>query len=327
MTRTVFVTGGAGYVGSHGCKAFAKAGWKVVVFDNLSRGWREFVRWGDLIEGDLRDRAGVEAALKAVKPDAVVHYAALAYVNESVTDPALYYDVNVGGTISLLDGMRAAGVDKLLFSSTCATYGVPASSPIDETFPQAPINPYGWTKLMIERALADYSAAYPLRYVALRYFNAAGADPDGEVGERHDPEPHVIPLAIKAARSGETPFRIFGSDFDTRDGTCVRDYIHVTDLADAHARALDYLLNGGQSDVFNLGTGNGTTVTEIADAVDRRSNRPLRRIKADRRAGDPPALVAAAAKAERVLGWRPTHSSIEEIIDTAWRWHEKEAGL
>jgi UDP-arabinose 4-epimerase len=324
LTKTVIVTGGAGYVGSHACKAFAQAGWTVVVYDNLSRGHRDFVRWGDLVEGDIRDRAKVEETLRTLKPDAVAHFAALAYVNESVNDPAMYYDTNVMGTISLLDGMRAAGVDKLLFSSTCATYGVPATTPIDETFPQFPINPYGWTKLMIERALIDYSAAYDLRYVALRYFNAAGADPDGEVGERHDPEPHVIPLAIEAARKGDKPFNILGTDFDTRDGTCVRDYIHVTDLGDAHARALDYLMKGGASDIFNLGTGNGTTVKEIADAVERRSNRPLTRILAGRRAGDPPALVADAAKAETILGWKPTHSSISEIIDTAWRWHDKE---
>lgn len=324
MRRKVFVTGGAGYVGSHACKAFAGAGWEVVVFDNLSRGWRDFVRWGDLIEGDLRDRAGVEAALRAVRPDAVAHFAALAYVNESVTDPARYYDVNVTGTINLLDGMRAAKVDKMLFSSTCATYGVPATTPIDETFPQSPINPYGWTKLMIERALADYSAAYDLRYVALRYFNAAGADPDGEIGERHDPEPHVIPLAIEAARTGGAPFRILGSDFETRDGTCVRDYIHVTDLADAHARALGYLIAGGKSDVFNLGTGVGTTVAEIADAVEKRSGKPMVRVRADRRAGDPPELVAFAAKAQQVLGWVPRHSDIAEIVDTAWRWRDKD---
>jgi UDP-arabinose 4-epimerase len=325
MLRTVFVTGGAGYVGSHACKAFAQAGWKVVVYDNLSRGHRDFVRWGELIEGDIRDRVKVHASLKAVQPDAVAHFAALAYVNESVNDPALYYDVNVGGTISLLDGMRAAGVDKLLFSSTCATYGTPARTPIDETFPQSPINPYGWTKLMIERALADYSAAYPLTYVALRYFNAAGADADGEIGERHDPETHVIPLAIEAARAGAAPFRILGTDFDTRDGTCVRDYIHVADLAEAHARALDYLMAGGASDIFNLGTGNGTTVAEIADAVEARSGKPLNRVLADRRAGDPPALVASAAKAERILGWKPQHSDIDHIIDTAWRWHDKTA--
>lgn len=324
MKRTVLVTGGAGYVGSHCCKAFAQAGWEVVVYDNLSRGWRDLVKWGPLIEGDIRDQAAVEAALREVKPDAVAHFAAFAYVGESVTDPDMYYDNNFGGAVSVLDAMRACGVDKFIFSSTCATYGVPQYVPIDEKHPQWPINPYGWSKFMVERALADYSAAYDLRYVALRYFNAAGADADGETGERHQPETHAIPLAIEAAQKGDTPFRIFGDDFETRDGTGLRDYIHVADLADAHCRALDYLMAGGASDVFNLGTGVGTTVAEIADAVERQSGRPLQRIVQGRRAGDPPALLAAPEKAARVLGWSAKASSIDNIISTAWRWHEHE---
>jgi UDP-arabinose 4-epimerase len=323
MTQTVFVTGGAGYVGSHCCRAFAEAGWRVVVYDNLSRGWREFVRWGPLIVGDILDSKSLAAALDEAKPDIVAHFAALAYVGESVSEPDRYYATNVGGTMRLLDEMRGASVDKILFSSSCATYGIPQQVPIDEDHPQAPINPYGWTKLMAEKMLADYGAAYGLRSVALRYFNAAGADARGEIGERHEPETHVIPLAIESAQAGRETFSIFGGDFDTRDGTAVRDYVHVTDLADAHCRALAYLQAGGGSDAINIGTGTGTTVAEIADAVERRAGRPLSRRVEPRRVGDPPALVAAAGKASRVLGWSPAHSSIENIVDTAWRWHER----
>lgn len=324
MSGTVLVTGGAGYVGSHCCRAFAEAGWKVAVFDNLSRGWEDFVRWGSLIVGDLLDPPAIEGALEAVRPDAVAHFAAYAYVGESVADPGLYYRNNVTGTLNLLDAMRVAGVGRLVFSSTCATYGVPQRIPIDEDHPQAPINPYGRSKLMVERVLADHEAAHGLNYVALRYFNAAGADPSGELGERHEPETHVIPLAIAAAMRGDDSFRIFGDDFDTRDGTAVRDYIHVADLADAHLKALAWLGDGGRSDVFNLGTGVGTTVAEIAAAVERRSGRPLNRTVVGRRDGDPPALVAAAEKARRVLGWAPVQSDIDTIVQTAWRWHERD---
>jgi len=327
MSKTVLVTGGAGYVGSHCCRAFAEAGWRVVVFDNLSRGWREFVRWGDLIVGDLLDPASITAAMEQVRPDLVAHFAAFAYVGESVTDPAIYYANNVTGTLNLLNAMRAAGTDKILFSSTCATYGVPTQVPIDESHPQHPINPYGRSKLMVEQVLADYSAAYGISYVSLRYFNAAGADASGEIGERHEPETHLIPLAIAGAMNGDASLRIFGDDFDTRDGTAVRDYIHVADLADAHLKALAYLQSGGASDVFNLGTGVGTTVAEIAAAVERCSGRPLQRIVVGRREGDPPALVAAADKAREVLGWVPAHSDIDNIIRTAWRWHGQNAAM
>lgn len=321
---TLFVTGGAGYVGSHCCKAFAEAGWEVVVFDNLSRGHRELVRYGQLIEGDLLDRKALEAAIGQVKPDAVAHFAALAYVGESVENPALYYRNNTVGTLNLMDAMRGGGVDKLLFSSTCATYGVPTRVPIDETQPQSPINPYGWSKLFVEQMLADFSVAHPFRYVALRYFNAAGADASGEIGERHEPETHAIPLAIQGALRKDCVFTIFGDDFDTRDGTGLRDYVHVTDLADAHKRALDYLMKGGKSDVFNLGTGTGTTVAEIAAAVERVAGKPISRKVGPRRAGDPPALYASNAKAREVLGWEPKHSAIDNIIRTAWRWHAQQ---
>ena len=250
----------------------------------------------------------------------------IAYVGESVEQPGLYYRNNTLGTLNILDAMRKAGVGRILFSSTCATYGTPERTPIDEDHPQQPINPYGWSKLIVERMLADYGAAHDLRFIALRYFNAAGADVDGEIGERHEPETHVIPLAIHGALNDDYKFTIFGSDFDTRDGTAVRDYIHVADLADAHCRALDRLSGGGESDVFNLGTGVGTTVAEIAAAVERVAGKPLPRAIGPRRSGDPPALVASAEKAERVLGWRPQHSDIDTIIRSAWRWHAQKEG-
>jgi UDP-arabinose 4-epimerase len=324
MSKTVFVTGGAGYVGSHCCKAFALAGWQVVTYDNLSRGWRDFVKWGPLIEGDLLDTDGLKRAIQDVQPDAVAHFAALAYVGESVADPGGYYRVNSLGALNVMDAMREAGVGAMLFSSTCATYGVPVRTPLEETHPQAPINPYGWSKLFVEKMLGDYQVAHGLRSVALRYFNAAGADLDGEVGERHEPETHVIPLAIRGAMHDDFTFSIFGADFDTRDGTAIRDYIHVADLAQAHLRALEYLHAGGASEAINLGTGVGTTVLEIAAAVERAAGRPLARTIGPRRAGDPPALVAAADKAARLLGWRPQHSDIDTIIASAWAWHQRE---
>lgn len=320
----VFVTGGAGYVGSHCCKAFAQAGHEVVAFDNLSRGWRDFVRYGPLIEGDLLDTETLKAALARTRPDAVAHFAALAYVGESVADPAHYYRNNFVGTLNLLDAMRQTDVGSLLFSSTCATYGAPRYTPIDEGHPQNPINPYGHSKLMVEQALSDYAKAYGINAVALRYFNAAGADPDGELGERHEPETHAIPLAICSAMEAEGSFQIFGSDYDTRDGTAIRDYIHVSDLADAHGRALSYVLNIKGFAAFNLGTGIGVTVKEIADTVARISGRPMRCTNAPRRLGDPAALVAKAERAREVLGWSPRYSDIEHIVETAWRWHARD---
>ena len=326
MTNTVFVTGGAGYVGAHCCKAFAEVGWNVVTYDNLSRGWRDFVKWGPLIEGDILDEARLAEAMRDAKPDAVAHFAALTYVGESVEDPAKYYRQNSMGALAVLDAMRKADCDQIIFSSTAAIYGTPIKTPIDEEHPQNPINPYGWSKLFVEKILADYAAAYGMRYVALRYFNAAGADSDGDIGERHDPEHHVIPLAIRGAMTNDYTFKVFGRNFDTRDGTAIRDYVHVTDLAEAHLRALTYLLSGGASDAFNLGTGVGTTVLEIANAVERSSGRTLRRADAARRHGDPTALVATAEKAEMTLSWRPTRSGIDRIVGSAWRWHERELG-
>jgi UDP-arabinose 4-epimerase len=321
---TIFVTGGAGYIGSHCCKAFSQAGWDVVVYDNLKHGWRDMVKWGPLIEGDILDAERLNAAMAQVKPDAVAHFAALISVAQSVADPALHYRNNSLGAFNVLEAMRGAGTDKIIFSSTAATYGVPAIVPIPEDHPQQPINPYGWSKLMVERMLHDYAAAYGLKYAALRYFNAAGADIDGEIGERHEPETHVIPLAARGALRDDYEFTIFGDDFDTRDGTCVRDYVHVTDLGSAHQLALQHLMTGGESGAFNLGSGDGATVKEIADAIERASGKPLRRAIGPRRAGDPATLVAQSDKAKRVLGWTPNHSSIDEIVETAFAWHQKD---
>lgn len=318
--KTVLVTGGAGYIGSHCCKAFAEAGWSVVTYDNLSRGWRDAVKWGPLVGGDIADAGAVAAALRQYRPDVVAHFAAYAYVGESVEYPELYYRNNSFGTLVLIEEMLKAGVNRLIFSSTCASYGIPVRTPIDETHPQWPINPYGWSKFMIERMVEDFSRARGLNAVMLRYFNAAGCDPDGEIGERHEPETHVVPLAIEAAiRSGRT-FTINGTDFDTRDGTAVRDYIHVSDLAQAHVLGGEKLLRDEGVHVYNLGTGNGTTVKELVDAVGRISGQSLPVAYGPRRAGDPPALVAAAGKAEAELGWVPRHSSIDRIIDTALAW-------
>lgn len=324
MTKRILVTGGAGYVGSHACKAFAQAGWDVTVYDNLSRGWRDLVRWGDLIEADLQDVDALKTAFDTVQPHAVAHFAAFAYVGESMTDPGMYYQNNVVGTLNLLKAMNAAGCSSLLFSSSCATYGK-TDEPITEDTFQAPINPYGMTKLMGERMILDYAMAHGLKYMILRYFNASGCDADGETGERHDPEPHVIPLAIRGAMDGSFTFTINGNDFPTRDGTCVRDYIHVTDLAAAHQLAVDRLHAGGESDILNLGTGTGTSILELADAVKKRAGKDMPTIFGDRRPGDPPSLVASADKVKRVLGWKPKHSSIDNIVDTAWRWFEQEA--
>jgi UDP-arabinose 4-epimerase len=324
MSKTVLVTGGAGYVGSHSCKAFAEAGWNIVVYDNLSRGWRDFVQFGELFEGDLLDADRLDEAFEKFKPEAVVHFAAFAYVGESVDQPGLYYENNTLGTVRLLEAMAKAGTDKIIFSSTCATYGVPTEMPITESMRQAPINPYGMSKLFVEKVLDDYETAHRIRSVKLRYFNAAGASPDGEIGERHEPETHLIPLCIEGVLNDTFKLTIFGDDFETRDGTCIRDYIHVMDLADAHLKALDYLGGGGASDVFNLGTGTGTSVLEIVHAVERVTGKSVPREIGPRRPGDPPALVASAEKAARILGWKPVQSDVDSVIATAYEWHLKE---
>ncbi|MBR0797143.1 UDP-glucose 4-epimerase GalE [Bradyrhizobium jicamae] len=326
MMKTVLVTGGAGYVGSHCCKAFAQAGWNVVVLDNLSRGWRDAVRWGPLIECDIRDEPRLRAALQAHQPDLVAHFAARAYVGESVADPALYYANNTAGTLALLEAMRATGGRHLLFSSTCASYGIPRTLPLDEAHPQTPINPYGWSKMIIERMLEDYGRAYGLASVSLRYFNAAGCDPDGEIGERHEPETHAIPLLIEAARVPDRPFTVFGNDFPTPDGSAIRDYVHVNDLASAHVHAGEMIVDRGGTHVFNLGTGVGTSVLELIGAVKRAAGTDPVVQFGPRREGDPPVLVASYAKAERELGWRPQRSQIDFIIETALRWRDGRVG-
>lgn len=321
MTR-VLVVGGAGYIGSHACKALKVAGYEPVVYDNLVYGHRDAVKWGAFEQGDLLDGRRLDEVFQIYRPSCVMHFAAFAYVGESVTDPAKYYANNVTGSISLLDAMRRNGVDKIIFSSTCATYGEVDTLPITENLPQKPVNPYGFTKLVIEQALSDYGRAYGLRWVALRYFNAAGLDPEGELGERHDPETHAIPLAILAAMR-QTEFNIFGADYDTPDGTAVRDYIHVADLADAHVRAIDYLEKGGESTAFNLATGRGTSVKELVDAVSTAVGRPVPVRFAPRRAGDPPTLFATGQKARDVLGWMPEYTDINHIVKTAADWFVK----
>lgn len=320
MSQSILVTGGAGYVGSHACKALAGAGYRPVVYDNLSRGHREAVRWGPLVEGDIHDLARLGEALRVHQVSAVMHFAAFAYVGESVSDPELYYQNNLGGTLALLGAMRAAGVQKIVFSSTCAVYGVPETLPIRETTAKAPLNPYGDTKLAVERALNWYAAAYGMRYMALRYFNAAGADPDGEIGEDHEPETHLIPLVLRAALGRGGPIEIYGTDYPTPDGTAIRDYIHVADLADAHVRALAYLAAGGDSRALNLGTGSGSSVREVIAAVERIGGRKVPQREVARRPGDPPELVADPALARDRLGWLPRHSDLDTIIRTALAW-------
>jgi UDP-arabinose 4-epimerase len=323
MSQSVLVTGGAGYIGSHACKALARAGYRPVVFDNISRGHREAVNWGPLVEGELADRARVAAALETHGVSAVMHFAAYAFVGESVADPAMYYRNNLGGTLSLLEAMRETGIDKIVFSSTCATYGIPESVPISETAPQLPVNPYGETKLAIERALHWYGQAYGLRSVSLRYFNAAGADPDGEIGELHEPETHLVPLALQAALGQRSQLDIYGTDYPTPDGTAIRDYIHVQDLAEAHLRALEHLGVGGESAALNLGTGQGHSVREVVRAAEALSGRRVSCRETARRPGDPPALVADPSLAAQLLGWRPRVSDLDTIIGTALAWHTR----
>ena len=321
MSKSVLVTGGAGYIGSHACKALARAGYQPVVFDNISRGHREAVRWGPLVEGDITDRGRLVAALAEYRIEAVMHFAAFAYVGESVADPAMYYRNNLGGTLTLLQAMREAAVDRIVFSSTCATYGTPDSVPIREAAPQCPVNPYGETKLAIERALHWYGEAYGMRSVALRYFNAAGADPDGEIGEIHEPETHLIPLVLQAALGQRSRIDIYGTDYPTPDGTAIRDYIHVQDLAEAHLRALEHLLAGRGSGALNLGTGSGHSVREVVRVAEAVSGRRIPCYDTARRAGDPPVLIADPALAAELLGWRAQISDLETIIRTALAWH------
>jgi UDP-arabinose 4-epimerase len=323
MSTTILVTGGAGYIGSHAAKALARAGYEPVTYDNLGRGHRQAVKWGPLIEGDLADRALLVATLRRHKIEAVMHFAAFAYVGESVAQPELYFRNNVANSLTLLEAMGEAGVGQIVFSSTCATYGLPETMPIAEDTPQHPVNPYGESKFMIERMLHWLGQARGLRSAALRYFNAAGADPDGEIGEEHDPETHLIPLVLQTALGHRAAVDIYGTDYPTPDGTAIRDYIHVHDLAEAHVLALAHLGKGGPSLQLNLGTGEGHSVRAVIAASERFTGRTIAWRETARRPGDPPSLVADARKARSVLAWSPRLSGLDDIIASAWRWHNR----
>ena len=317
----VLVVGGAGYIGSHACKALSQAGYQPVTLDTLGRGHRELVKWGPLEQGDCGSRSRLDELFLKYEFEAVMHFAAFAEVGESGRDPSIYYHNNIEATRTLLDAMRAHGINRFIFSSTCATYGTPDKMPMTEQTPQAPINPYGRSKLVVEWMLRDFAAAYGLNWTALRYFNACGGDPDGETGECHQPESHLIPRALMAV-TGEVPeLGLFGTDYPTPDGTCIRDYIHVTDLAAAHVAAMARLSAGGASDAFNLGTGTGVSVRQVVDAIEQVTARKVPLRVEPRRPGDPPVLVADPALAREALGFAPTHSDIATIVATAWRWH------
>jgi len=322
----ILVTGGAGYIGSHAARVLDRAGHEVWVYDNLSRGHRAACHWlsqchpGRLVEGELADQARLVEVMRERRIEAVMHFAAFALVGESVAEPAMYYRNNVLGSLSLLEAMRAAGVTRIVFSSTTATYGAPKRVPIREDEPQLPINPYGFTKLAIERALADYAVAYGFAYAALRYFNAAGASPDGDLGEDHDPESHLIPIVLGVALGQREKITIFGDDYPTPDGTCIRDYVHIDDLADAHLRALERI-EPGKGLCVNLGTGRGQSVREVVETCRRVTGHPIPETIGPRRPGDPPELVADASLARAVLGWEPRFTELTDIVATAWRWH------
>ncbi|WP_040656584.1 UDP-glucose 4-epimerase GalE [Rubidibacter lacunae] len=327
---TILVTGGAGYIGSHAVLALQRQGYDVAILDNLVYGHRDIAERAlkaELIVGDTSDRALLDRLFAERDIAAVMHFAAFAYVGESVAQPAKYYRNNVVGTLTLLEAMLAAGVKSFVFSSTCATYGVPDAIPIPETHPQRPINPYGSSKLMVERILSDFATAYGLRYVIFRYFNAAGADPHGLTGEDHAPETHLIPLILFAALGKRPSISIYGTDYDTPDGTCIRDYIHVSDLASAHVLGVDYLLDGGVSEIFNLGNGNGFSVRETIETARRLTEREIHVIEGARRPGDPPVLVGSSQKVRGILGWQPQYADLKLILSHAWQWHQKRHGM
>lgn len=317
----ILVTGNAGYIGSHTVKELMKSGYETIGIDNLVRGHRWAAK-GNFEVCDLQDREKLRKIFQTHSIDAVIHFAGFAYIPESFEKPLLYYKNNVGGSLNLLETMIDHGVENIIFSSSCAVYGIPEKIPISESHPRNPISPYGWSKLMIERILEDFQASYGLKYVSLRYFNAAGADPEGELGEVHDPETHLIPNVLNAALKGNK-VNIFGTDYPTPDGTCIRDYIHVSDLASAHVLSLKYLLDGGKSDVFNLGNSKGYSVKEVINTAEKITGRNIKIQKTSRRIGDPPVLIASNNKAREKLGWKPTYHELETLIDTAWKWHLK----
>ncbi|MCY6493533.1 UDP-glucose 4-epimerase GalE [Leptolyngbya sp. GGD] len=323
---TILVTGGAGYIGSHAVLALQQAGYDVLVLDNLSNGHRELVEQTlnvKLIVGDTNDRPLLDRLFSETAISAVMHFAADIAVGESVSNPAKYYRNNVVGTLTLLEAMVAASIKQFVFSSTCALYGIPEFVPITEEHPQAPISPYAMTKWMVERILHDFDVAYGLKSVAFRYFNASGADPDGRLGEDHDPETHLIPLVLLAALGQQKSISILGTNYPTPDGTCIRDYIHVSDLAQAHVLGLKYLLDGGNSNVFNLGNGNGFSVREVIETARQVTGRPIQVIERDRRLGDPPILVGSSEKAHQILKWQPQYADLRSILNHAWQWHQK----
>ncbi|WP_128255028.1 UDP-glucose 4-epimerase GalE [Falsirhodobacter deserti] len=324
MTQHVLVTGGAGYIGAHACKVLKAAGFKPVTFDNISTGWEQAVKFGPLFKGDLMNRADIDAALAQYKPVAVMHFAALSLVGESMKDPATYWRVNVNGALNLLEATVAAGIRNFVFSSTCATYGDQDGVLLDETTPQRPINAYGGSKLAIEEMVRNFSAAHDLNHVIFRYFNVAGADPEAEVGEQHTPETHLIPLMLDAVAGKRPALTVYGTDYDTRDGTCVRDYVHVMDLVDAHVLGLKWLLDGNESRIFCLGTGNGFSVREVIEASRTVTNREVPVIYGSRRPGDAVTLVSGSEAAIRDLGWQPKRSTLRDMIGDAWRWAQAE---
>ncbi len=318
----ILVCGGAGYIGSHMVKRLVREGYGVLVYDNLSTGFQELVTGGEFIEGDLADAEKLRDVFANYRIDTVMHFSASALVEESVARPRKYFSNNVINTLNLLDAMLDARVPRFIFSSSAAVYGIPEKVPIGEDHPQRPINPYGLTKLMVENVLREYARAYGLRFVSLRYFNAAGADPEGEIGEMHEPETHLIPLAFRAARGRLKALKIYGGDYPTADGTCVRDYIHVSDLAGAHLRAMEYLAAGGAPEIFNLGNGSGFSVRQVTDTVKQVTGIDFPVETAARRPGDPPVLVADSRKAKTVLGWRPEFPDLKTIVATAWKWEK-----
>jgi UDP-glucose 4-epimerase len=323
MAQNVIVTGGAGYIGAHACKALSRAGFTPVTFDDLSTGWAEAVKWGPLVRGDLMDRAAIDAAMAEHRPVAVLHFAALSLVGESMQDPARTWRVNVGGALNLLESCVAAGVRTFVLSSTCATYGDQDGVLLTEATPQRPINAYGASKLAVETMLRDFGVAFGITHVIFRYFNVAGADPEGEIGEQHHPETHLIPLMLDAVAGKRPALTLHGTDYPTPDGTCLRDYVHVTDLAEAHVLGLRHLLDGGGNEVFCLGSGHGFSVREVIEASRLVTNREVPVIIGPRRAGDAAALVLSSDRAVRQLGWEPRHSTLRQMIGDAWAWSQK----